>query len=122
MEAKIQQALAQGQVIDITTMGRRSGLPRRIEISFQNVNGRIFILGGTPGPRDWLANLKAAPSFTFHLKESVQADLPAKARIITDSNERRAIFNQVLKQTSSDGDLEAMVAGSPLVEVLLDDH
>lgn len=120
MEEEIRQALAQGQVIDITTTGRKSGLPRRIEISFQNVNGRIFILGGTPGPRDWLANLKAAPSFTFHLKGSVQAHLPAKARIITDPNERRAIFNQVLIQIGSDDDLEAMVAGSPLVEVLLD--
>ena len=29
--------------------------------------------------RDWHANLLATPQFTFHLKESLQADLAARA-------------------------------------------
>ena len=119
MDAHIQQALATDGTIDITTVGRKSGLPRRIEIWFKQVGGRTYITG-TPGTRDWFANLLANPAFTFHLKQSVQADLPARARIITDETERRAILaapamawyhNQV-------NSLEDLVQGSPLIEVL----
>ena len=45
---EIQQALVTDQVIDITTTGRRSGQPRRIEIWFHNLDGRLYITG-TPG-------------------------------------------------------------------------
>src|SRR4051812_27381293 len=70
-------ALAQDRVIDITTIGRKTGEPRRIEIWFHRLDGRYYITG-TPGrPRDWYANLVAQPGFTFHLKESATADLPA---------------------------------------------
>lgn len=117
MDEQVKKALEQGHTIDITTIGRKSGLPRRIEISFQNLEGHLYILGGQPGPRDWLANLRANPDFTFHLKEQVRADLPARARVIVDEAERRALF---VKLTSKSGaDLEALVEGSPLVEVVL---
>jgi deazaflavin-dependent oxidoreductase (nitroreductase family) len=80
MNEQVQQALRQDRVIDITTSGRKTGLPRRKEIWFHNVDDCLYITG-TPGrPRDWLANLLAHPQFTFHLKESVQADLPARRR------------------------------------------
>jgi deazaflavin-dependent oxidoreductase (nitroreductase family) len=119
MEKKVTQAQEQGHTIDITTIGRKSGLPRRIEISFQNLAGDLYISGGNPGPRDWLANLKANPDFIFHLKEGVQADLPATARVITDEAERRDIFAKL--SSKSGAELEALVEGSPLVEVQLKD-
>ena len=56
MDAVAQEALASDQTIDITTIGRRSGAPRRIETWFHRVNGRVY-LTGTPGRRDWYANL-----------------------------------------------------------------
>ena len=120
MDEKARKALEQGHVIDITTTGRKSGLPRRIEISFQHLDGRLYIWGGTPGPRDWLANLQANPEFTFHLKESIQADLPARARVIVDEAERRDIFSKLIQMSESDADLEALVEGSPLVEVTIE--
>ncbi|MEZ4860271.1 MAG: nitroreductase family deazaflavin-dependent oxidoreductase [Caldilineaceae bacterium] len=123
MNTQIQQALRTDQVIDITTKGRKSGEPRRIEIWFHNVDDRIYITG-TPGKRNWYANLTANPHFTFHLKESIQADLPATARPITDPAERRTVLaritqklNQTLNRTT---DLETWVADSPLVEVTFD--
>lgn len=49
--------LAQTRTIDLTTYGRRSGLPRTVEIWWFVVDGR-FIITGTPGRRDWLANVR----------------------------------------------------------------
>ncbi|HYS29976.1 MAG TPA: nitroreductase/quinone reductase family protein, partial [Candidatus Limnocylindria bacterium] len=66
MDDKIRQALTRGRTVDITTKGRRSGEPRRIEIVFHNIDGRIY-LSGMPSRRrrSWLANLEADPHFTF---------------------------------------------------------
>lgn len=116
IDEQIAQALSRDRTIDITTIGRKSGIPRRIEIWFYRADGRIF-LSGSPGRRAWYANLLANPEFTFHLKGSVKADLPAQARPVTDSEERRNIFTQILQDLHRRGDLEAWVSGSPLMEV-----
>ncbi len=119
MNAEIEQALvAQDRVIDITTTGRKTGQSRRIEIWFHNLEGRLFI-SGLPGHRDWYANLVAHPAFTFHLKGSVQADLPARAVPITETGQRREIISAIIRTLSDEQDLEAWVANSPLVEVKL---
>ena len=98
MREDVRQALAidasstiENRTIDITTTGRRSGEPRRIEIAFYRLGDDIY-LSGIPGPktRNWLANLAAQPQFTFHLKHGVVADLPATATVIADPAERRA--------------------------------
>ena len=119
MDEKIRQALATDEVIEITTKGRKSGYPRRIEIWFKQVNGRTYITG-TPGPRDWYANLLENPNFIFHLKESIQAGLPARARFVLNPAERRVILSDLSmawyhEQVNS---LEDLVKGSPLIEVI----
>ncbi|MEW5986730.1 MAG: nitroreductase family deazaflavin-dependent oxidoreductase [Chloroflexota bacterium] len=116
MDETIEQALARDRVIDITTTGRKTGRPRRIEIWFHNLNGRLFITG-LPGRRSWYANLLAHPEFTFHLKGSVQADLPARATPITDAGQRREILAGILQKLGRYNNLDAWVKGSPLVEV-----
>jgi deazaflavin-dependent oxidoreductase (nitroreductase family) len=117
MDEPIRRALASDRTIDITTIGRRSGEPRRIEIWFYRYDGRVF-LSGSPGRRDWYANLLANPEFTFHLKGSVQADLPARARPISDEAERRAVIAGILQELGRGyGRLEEWVAASPLAEV-----
>src|SRR6266851_3143574 len=84
MDEAIRQALELDRTIDITTTGRKSGRPQRIEIWFHNLDGRLYITG-TPGRRNWYANLSANPDFTFHLKVSAQADLAARARLIEEA-------------------------------------
>ena len=116
MDERIKQALKQDRTIDITTTGRKSGEPRRIEIWFHNLDGRLYITG-SPGRRSWYANLVANPEFTFHLKESAQADLPARARPITAEAERREVMGRITRNVGRAGDLEAWVRESPLVEV-----
>ena len=124
-EAAQAQALASDRVIDITTTGRKSGQPRRIEIWYHRIGGKYYITG-TPGrPRDWYANLVAHPSFTFHLKNSATADLPATARPITETAERETVLDAILATlgdlASADGRKQAdWVDTSPLVEVTFD--
>lgn len=115
MDNKVQEALASEKVIDITTTGRKTGKPRRIEIWFHNIDGKIFITGSPGRQRDWYRNMLARPEFTFHLKQSVKADLAARANPITDEAARRSWFSRYL--ANSDRDVEAWVNDSPLVEV-----
>ncbi len=122
MDDQTRQALSHGQRIDITTTGRRSGQPRRIEIVFHNVGGCLYITGMPHAERTraWLLNLEADPHFTFHLKDTTAADLPATARIITDETERRAVLTEVVKVWKNQ-DLETMVRYSPLIEVTFEE-
>jgi deazaflavin-dependent oxidoreductase (nitroreductase family) len=114
------RALTTDRVIDITTTGRTSGQPRRKEMWFHNIDGGIYITG-TPGTRDWYANMVANPAFTFHLKESVSADLPARARPIIEPDERRAVLTKILAKIGRSPDqLDAWLADSPLVAVTFD--
>ncbi len=117
MSPQVARALEQDRTIDITTLGRKTGQPRRNEIWFHNLEGRLFITG-FPGTRDWYANLAANPEFTFHLKESVQADLPASARPVLDQAQRREIIAAIHQKLGWSRDLEEWVADSPLVEVV----
>ena len=121
MNERIKQAITQDKVIDITTTGRTSGEPRKIEMWYHVVDGQVYITG-LPGKRDWYANMVAHPRFTFHLKESAQADLPSTARPITDLAERRAVLTRILSKLGRpESDLPRWEAGSPLVAVTFDD-
>ena len=122
MDAAIRRALTHGHVIDITTTGRITGRPRRIEIVFHVFDGRIYISGMPRADRvrDWLRNLEADPRFTFHLKAIVEADLPATARIITEPAERREVLEKIARVWRRDP--EAMIAHSPLIEVSIEGY
>jgi deazaflavin-dependent oxidoreductase (nitroreductase family) len=116
MDQQVQVALGQDRIIDITTIGRSSGEPRRLEMWFHNLDGDIYITG-TPGRRDWYANLVVNPEFTFHLKESATADLPATARPITDDVERRAVLTPIVTKLGHTDKLDDWLRDSPLVAV-----
>lgn len=119
MDAVLWQAIEGGLTCDITTIGRKSGLPRRIEIWYFVFDGQVYI-SGTPGSRDWYANVLEHPAFTFHVKQGVQADLPARAVPMVDPIERRRIMARVIRANSyfATGDIEEWVTHSPLVAVM----
>ena len=121
MDAAVREALAKDLTIDLTTTGRTSGEPRRIEIWMLKIGDRIVITG-TPGPRDWFANLLADPSCTIHLKERVRADLPAVATPITDPALRTEVFEHIEATwyRRQGEDLETLVAEAPMVEIRID--
>ncbi len=122
MDEAVRQALTKDQLVDITTTGRTTGQPRRIEIWFHYQDGRVFI-SGIPARKDWYANMLAHPDFTFHLKQSLQRDVPARATPITDKPTRREIFSRMLalepRMDNLRTNTDEWVEGSPLVEVEL---
>ena len=125
MNDEAAKALGSDRVVDITTTGRQTGQPRRLEIWFHRVNGKYYITG-TPGRRSWYANLVAHPAFTFHLKESATADLPATARPVTDPAEREQVLTPILVSLSESASAAsrepaAWLDRSPLVEVTFND-
>lgn len=121
MEQHIADVLKQGGVVDITTIGRTTGLPRRIEIYFHHFDGEYFITGRPGRRRDWLANMVANPAFTLHLKRGIQADLPATAEEINDPGERAAIMFRILTESwnstaeQAQAQLPSWVEASPLI-------
>jgi deazaflavin-dependent oxidoreductase (nitroreductase family) len=120
LDPEVRRALGHGHTIDITTTGRHSGEPRRIEMVFHSFGGHLYI-SGTPNrdrTRAWLHNLRADPRFTFHLKQTTTADLPATAREIVDEPERTEVMTKIARVWRRDP--VEMVAFSPLVEVTIE--
>src|SRR6185436_15215266 len=108
MDSAIERALKTDGLIDITTVGRKTGKTSKKEIAFHNFDGVLYI-SGSPGRRDWYANLVTNPQFTFHLKQSTQADIPATAIPITDEAMRRQILTKVVAKWGKQNELEAFV-------------
>ena len=128
---KIKHALVNDRLVDIVTIGRKTGEQRRVEIWFHNIEGRIIICGKPRGERDdgspwsnrgWLANMRANPKFSFCLKESCEADLPARAVEITDDDDRRSLMSLSRMEWYHEQveKVEDLVVGSPIVEVFFD--
>jgi deazaflavin-dependent oxidoreductase (nitroreductase family) len=119
LDDAIRRVLRHGHTIDITTTGRRTGLPRRIEIVYHSFDGHLYI-SGMPSPRTraWLHNLRSNPRFTFHLKQLLKADLDATAREITDPAERHEVLAKVARVWRQDA--EKMERFSPLIEATIE--
>ncbi|HEX9258908.1 MAG TPA: nitroreductase/quinone reductase family protein [Acidimicrobiales bacterium] len=117
MDDAVRHALENDLTVDITTTGRRSGEPRRIEIWMLGIDGRLFITG-TVGQRDWLANLRADPHLTVHLKQRVKADVPCVAREVTDEATRRMVLEHIAADWYRDQEpLDDLLALAPMVEL-----
>lgn len=116
MDESTSAALHRSQVIDLTTTGRRSGRPRRIEIFLHDQDGQLFITGipRADRTRDWIHNITADPRVVVHLKQSVAADIPATARVVSDPAERRPLMEAAARHWGRT-DVDEMVRHSPLI-------
>ncbi|MFJ6654285.1 nitroreductase/quinone reductase family protein [Microbacterium sp. NPDC091313] len=116
------------RTIDITTIGAKTGRPRRIEIWFYRAGGQLY-LTTQPARRAWYANLLAHPEFTMHLKNGIRADLCARATPVREEAERRAVFRSIVDDLNQPlhsaylaqpvEPVDAWVAGSPLMRIEL---
>ena len=57
----------------LTTTGRRTGRPHRIEIWFAAHDGLLCLLSGGHGRADWVRNLQANPRVTVELGDETRA-------------------------------------------------
>ncbi|HET7094840.1 MAG TPA: nitroreductase family deazaflavin-dependent oxidoreductase [Thermomicrobiales bacterium] len=73
----------------LTTIGRRTGRPHRIEIWFGVEDGRLYLLAGGGERADWVRNLQATPRVTVELGGETRA---GTARILQSgtAEDRRA--------------------------------
>ena len=115
-------ALHRSQVIDLTTTGRRTGKQRRIEIFLHDNDGLLFITGmpRADRTRDWIRNIEADPHVVLHLKQSVVADVPATARVITDPDERWPFIEAAARRWRRT-DVPEMLKHSPLIVLTVHD-
>lgn len=102
------------QTIDLTTTGRRSRAARRIEIWWFRFEER-FIITGTPGPRDWYANVMADPRVVVHVAGE---DVPARAVPVDDLAFRRRFFeSRAAGWYATQAQLEHLVETAPMVVI-----
>jgi deazaflavin-dependent oxidoreductase (nitroreductase family) len=66
-EQPLRERWAGEQFAYLTTIGRRTGAPHRIEIWFALADGRIYLLSGGRDRSDWVRNLEANPAVTVEL-------------------------------------------------------
>jgi deazaflavin-dependent oxidoreductase (nitroreductase family) len=121
VDETVRRALHHSQTVDLTTTGRRTGLARRIEIYLHAQDDLLFISGMPRADRvrDWIRNIDADPHVVLHLKRNVVADLPATARVVTDTEERRPLIEAAARRWRRT-DVDAMLAFSPLIVLALE--
>ena len=67
----------------LTTIGRRTGRPHRIEIWFAAQGGRMYLLAGGRERSDWVRNLQANAQVTVELGDEAHA---GAARVLPAGN------------------------------------
>lgn len=68
----------------VTTKGRRTGRPHRIEIWYANDGTTLYLLAGGGHSSDWVRNALADPTVQVEIDGEICA---ARARIIEDGEE-----------------------------------
>ena len=72
------QNVADNKVLHLTTLGRRTRLPREIEIWFVVHNDRFYLFVGTGEAARWAKNIRCDPVITV-----TPSDVPRAARAKT---------------------------------------
>jgi len=123
MDSSVKEAMDRGGIADITTIGRKTGEPRRIEIYFHQFDGHYYLTGRPSSrKRDWEANIEAHPEFTLHLKRGITADVEVVGKSEPDAEERGRILRRALIESwdsppdGVDASLHKWVAAAPFIE------
>ncbi len=79
----------------LTTTGRVTGRPHRIEIWFALEDATVYLLSGGRERADWVQNLATEPAVTLQL---AGREYPAGARVVHDEGEagraRRLLYDK----------------------------
>ena len=109
--------LARTRTVDLATTGRTSGKARAVEIWWFHFEGR-FIVTGTPGRRDWLANVSADPQVAIRTRFG---EFPGTALLIDDPDFRHRFFTDpATRWYASQEELRNLVETAPMIAIDLD--
>lgn len=105
--------------VDLATLGRRSGEQRWVEIWYVVVEGRLLVTG-TPGRRDWLANLRADPRAAVRFRAPTR-EVQFEARVISDEGARLHLVPRIWRvqpwYAAQPYSLDEWVDSAPVVEL-----
>jgi deazaflavin-dependent oxidoreductase (nitroreductase family) len=85
------QDIAEQRVLHLTTIGRRTGLPREIEIWFVVCSERFYLFAETGEAAAWVKNIRQNPEVVVRIGER---QIPAMARVL-DRETDRELWDQV---------------------------
>lgn len=99
-------SFADEQYCYLTTIGRVTGQPHRIEIWFAIDRDTLYMLAGGGDRSDWVKNLRRDPSVTVEIGTS---NFQGRARVVVDSaeGERARAFVHDKYAPGYRGDLES---------------
>jgi len=104
LERRDDRSVATDDFCYLTTIGRRSGRPHRIEIWYAADNDTLYMLAGGGRSSDWVKNLVARPQVNVELDGRAYE---AIARVVDDGDEseraRSLVFDKYAPRY--DGDL-----------------
>ena len=87
----------------VTTIGRRSGTPHRIEIWYVRTAETLYLLAGGGHRSDWVRNLVDNPAVTVEVDGATH---PAIGRLVEDEDEqvvaRRLVFEKYQSRYAGD--------------------
>jgi deazaflavin-dependent oxidoreductase (nitroreductase family) len=79
----------------LTTTGRHSGEPHRIEIWFALADGVAYLLSGSGDRSDWVRNLEISPDVVLEIGGERRT---TKARLVTDRDEDESARRVVVEK------------------------
>lgn len=88
----------------LTTTGRHTGQPHRIEIWFALAGGVVYLLSGGGDRADWVRNLIISPDVVLEIGDERRT---TRARVVTDPDQDAVARRLVVEkyQPRDDGDL-----------------
>ena len=102
----------------LTTTGRRTGTPHRIEIWFALAEGVVYLLAGSGEQADWVRNLVVSPDAVLEIGPT---KTNARARLLSAGSEEDALARKLLLQKYQPGSGEDLSGwGRSSVPVALD--
>ena len=105
----------------LTTTGRRTGHPHRIEMWFAVHDGRLYLLAGGRERADWVRNLRADPRVTVELGDEARV---GAARVLGagTAEDQRARELLLAKYGPTEDDLDEWGRTALPVVIELPDH
>jgi deazaflavin-dependent oxidoreductase (nitroreductase family) len=101
----------------LTTVGRRSGRPHRIEIWFAARGRRMYLMSGDRDQADWVRNLQANPGVTVELGGETHAGV---ARILEPRERDDQLARELLLAKYGDAEDDLDEWGRTALPVVID--